>query len=283
MNRLRAASAQAGGRSASVTKNTLTRSGDRRHARSRSSTSCCAGRRRSSSASRIRSRSRRSLVKFAEERPRSSQIKGGVLDGRAAAGRRREGAREAAEPRSVAARSSLGLLQAPAPQLLAHARRAGRSVARSLGAIDAIEASAQAAASGEQSSRTNEHRLRARTEEAAADGSDAEQVKDFDQEHGLPHGRGALVKELERARRRPRPRGRRSRRRCRRGGAAGGCGGAGEGRVHRRADRLRRQEDPGHQGGARAHRPRPQGGQGPRRRRAQARQGGRRQGGGRGR
>ena len=49
----------------------------------------------------------------------------------------------------------------------------------------------------------------------------------------------------------------------------------------RRPDRLRRQEDPGHQGRPRAHRSRPQGGQGPGRRRAEARQGRRHQGRGR--
>ena len=43
--------------------------------------------------------------------------------------------------------------------------------------------------------------------------------------------------------------------------------------VHGRARRHRRQEDRGHQGGPRDHRPRPQGGQGPGRRRSQARQG----------
>ena len=46
-------------------------------------------------------------------------------------------------------------------------------------------------------------------------------------------------------------------------------------------DRRRREEDPGHQGGPRAHEPRPQGGQGPRRRRPQARPRGCRQGCGR--
>ena len=45
----------------------------------------------------------------------------------------------------------------------------------------------------------------------------------------------------------------------------------GAGRVRRRPHRRRRQEDPGHQGGACPHEPRPQGGQGPRRRRPQAR------------
>ena len=60
----------------------------------------------------------------------------------------------------------------------------------------------------------------------------------------------------------------------------------GEGRVRRRPHRGRRQEDPGHQGGARADEPRPQGGQGPRRRCPQPRpgegvQGGRREGQGR--
>ena len=55
--------------------------------------------------------------------------------------------------------------------------------------------------------------------------------------------------------------------------AAGGGGGAGRGR--RGAERVRRhprsrgrEEDPGHQGGAHAHQPRPQGGQGSGRRRA---------------
>ena len=55
--------------------------------------------------------------------------------------------------------------------------------------------------------------------------------------------------------------------------AAGGDGGAAAGRgrgadrVHRDPDRDRPEQDPGHQGRARADRPRPQGGQGPRRRR----------------
>ena len=44
----------------------------------------------------------------------------------------------------------------------------------------------------------------------------------------------------------------------------------GAGRVRRRPRDGRREEDPGHQGGARAHQPRSQGGQGPGRRRPKA-------------
>ena len=50
-----------------------------------------------------------------------------------------------------------------------------------------------------------------------------------------------------------------------------GRGRRGEGRVRRHPRGRRRQEDPGHQGGPRAHEPRPEGGQGPRRRRPEAR------------
>ena len=62
-----------------------------------------------------------------------------------------------------------------------------------------------------------------------------------------------------------RPRGRRSG--CRR---RAGRGRRRADRVRRHAHRLRRPEDPGHQGGARAHRSRSQGGQGRRRGRPQA-------------
>ena len=67
------------------------------------------------------------------------------------------------------------------------------------------------------------------------------------------------------------------------GGGGGGAAEGGEGRVRRHPHRRRRQEDPGHQGGPRAHQPRPEGGQGPGRRRPQARaregvEGGRREG-----
>ena len=72
--------------------------------------------------------------------------------------------------------------------------------------------------------------------------------------------------------------GRRPGRRWRRPGRRG-RGGAD--RVHRHPDRDRPQQDPGHQGRPRAHRPRPQGGQGPRRRGPQGREGGRHQGRGR--
>ena len=58
-------------------------------------------------------------------------------------------------------------------------------------------------------------------------------------------------------------------------------GRGGADRVHRHPDRDRPQQDPGHQGRPRAHRPRPQGGQGPRRRGPQGREGGRHQGRGR--
>ena len=54
------------------------------------------------------------------------------------------------------------------------------------------------------------------------------------------------------------------------GGGGDGRGRRGEGRVRRHPRRRRRQEDPGHQGGPRAHQPRPEGGQGPRRRRPEA-------------
>ena len=69
--------------------------------------------------------------------------------------------------------------------------------------------------------------------------------------------------------------GRRRRRRRSRGRRRGAD------RVHRDPDRDRAEQDPGHQGRARADRPRPQGGQGPRRRGAQGRQGRRHQGRGR--
>ena len=57
--------------------------------------------------------------------------------------------------------------------------------------------------------------------------------------------------------------------------------GRGADRVHGHARRRWRQEDRGHQGSPRDHRPRPQGSQGPRRRRAEGRQGSRHQGRGR--
>ena len=71
--------------------------------------------------------------------------------------------------------------------------------------------------------------------------------------------------------------------------AAPGGGGGGEAAAEEQDEfdvvltGCRRQEDPGDQGGARAHEPRSEGGQGPRRRRAQAgaregQEGGRRQG-----
>ena len=67
---------------------------------------------------------------------------------------------------------------------------------------------------------------------------------------------------------------------------AGGDGGGarrrgGADRLHGQPRRRRRQEDPGHQGRPRGHRPGPQGGQGAGRQRAEQRQGGRDQGGGR--
>ena len=60
------------------------------------------------------------------------------------------------------------------------------------------------------------------------------------------------------------------------GGGGGGAAAAGrrrEDRVQRDADRSRRQQGVGHQGGARNHRPGPEGSQGPGRRRAEGRQG----------
>ena len=64
------------------------------------------------------------------------------------------------------------------------------------------------------------------------------------------------------------------------GGGAEAAEGGADG-VRRRPDRRRRQEDPGHQGRPRRHRPWPEGGQGARRRGPQAGQGGHRQGRGR--
>src|SRR5438309_8809167 len=61
-----------------------------------------------------------------------------------------------------------------------------------------------------------------------------------------------------------------------------GSGRTREGGLHGRPHRVGRQEDPGHQGGARDHRARPQGGQGPGRRGAQAGHGGSAEGRGRG-
>ena len=59
-------------------------------------------------------------------------------------------------------------------------------------------------------------------------------------------------------------------------GSRRGCRGAD--RVHRGSRRRRREQDPGHQGGSRDHRPRSQRGEGPRRSRSQAPQGGCEQG-----
>ena len=74
----------------------------------------------------------------------------------------------------------------------------------------------------------------------------SELLKDFEESFGVTAAAPVAV-----ARRRP---GGRRRRRRRRGGEVG---------VRRRPHRGRRQEDPGHQGGACPHQPGPQGGQGP--------------------
>ena len=54
------------------------------------------------------------------------------------------------------------------------------------------------------------------------------------------------------------------------GGGAAAAGGRGADRVHGHPQGSRREEDPGHQGGARDHRPGPEGSEGPGRRRAEA-------------
>ena len=82
----------------------------------------------------------------------------------------------------------------------------------------------------------------------------SELLKDFEEKFGVTAAAPVAVAAGPR-------RWRRRRRGCRRGA----------GRVRRRPDRGRRQEDPGHQGGSCPHEPRPQGRQGPRRRRPQAR------------
>ena len=85
--------------------------------------------------------------------------------------------------------------------------------------------------------------------------------------------RGALRRHRRRPSRGCRGPGRRRRRRWCRPGRRRGAD-----RVHRDPDRDRAQQDPGHQGCPRAHRPRPQGGQGPGRRVPEAGQGRRHQG-----